>query len=117
MPSGRSRRPWAGIPGRAGPAHLLAFPCVSANMGCCDGRSDEFRGGIILRDLPGAARVTAGSGRRVEVGLMALRVAESNLRAHIIPRLGELHLTEINTKVVQGFVSYLRVVDVHERQL
>src|SRR5258707_9939965 len=35
------------------------------------------------------------------------RAAESHLRAHIIPKLGSLPLTEINTKTVQGFVAYL----------
>src|SRR6267143_1151886 len=35
------------------------------------------------------------------------RLAESNLRAHIIPKLGSRPLTEINTKAVQGFVAYL----------
>lgn len=35
------------------------------------------------------------------------RAAESHLRAHIIPKLGNLPLTEINTKAVQGFVAYL----------
>jgi integrase len=35
------------------------------------------------------------------------RAAESHLRAHIIPKLGSLSLTEINTKVVQTFVAYL----------
>jgi integrase len=35
------------------------------------------------------------------------RAAESHLRAHIIPKLGSLSLTEINTKTVQGFVAYL----------
>ncbi len=35
------------------------------------------------------------------------RAAESHLRAHIIPKLGNLHLTEITTKTVQGFVAYL----------
>jgi integrase len=35
------------------------------------------------------------------------RAAESHLRAHIIPKLGTLQLTEINTKTVQGFVAYL----------
>jgi len=30
-----------------------------------------------------------------------------NLRAHIIPKLGSLPLTEISTKSVQGFVAYL----------
>jgi integrase len=35
------------------------------------------------------------------------RAAESHLRAHIIPKLGSLHLTEITTKMVQGFVAYL----------
>jgi len=35
------------------------------------------------------------------------RAAESHLRAHIIPKLGSLPLTEINTKTVQSFVAYL----------
>ena len=35
------------------------------------------------------------------------RAAESHLRAHIIPKLGSLHLPEITTKTVQGFVAYL----------
>jgi integrase len=35
------------------------------------------------------------------------RAAESHLRAHIIPKLGNHHLPEITTKVVQGFVAYL----------
>jgi integrase len=35
------------------------------------------------------------------------RAAESHLRAHIIPKLGSLSLTEINTKAVQSFVAYL----------
>jgi integrase len=35
------------------------------------------------------------------------RAAESHLRAHIIPKLGNLMLPEITTKVVQGFVAYL----------
>src|ERR1700682_2823834 len=35
------------------------------------------------------------------------RTAESHLRAHIIPKLGSLPLTEINTKTVQTFVAYL----------
>ena len=35
------------------------------------------------------------------------RAAESHLRVHIVPKLGSLHLTEITTKTVQGFVSYL----------
>ena len=35
------------------------------------------------------------------------RAAESHLRAHIIPKLGSLPLTEINTKTVQNFVAYL----------
>ena len=43
----------------------------------------------------------------VNLKVGTVRVAESNLRAHLIPRLGELHLTEINTKVVQSFVAYL----------
>jgi integrase len=35
------------------------------------------------------------------------RAAESHLRAHIIPKLCSLSLTEINTKTVQAFVAYL----------
>jgi integrase len=35
------------------------------------------------------------------------RAAESHLRAHILPKLGSLSLTEINTKAVQSFVAYL----------
>jgi integrase len=35
------------------------------------------------------------------------RAAESHLRAHILPKLGSLPLTEINTKSVQTFVAYL----------
>ncbi len=35
------------------------------------------------------------------------RAAESHLRAHILPKLGSLPLTEINTKAVQSFVAYL----------
>jgi integrase len=36
-----------------------------------------------------------------------IRAAESHLRSHILPKLGSLPLTEINTRVVQGFVAYL----------
>jgi integrase len=35
------------------------------------------------------------------------RTAESHLRAHIMPKLGSLPLTEMNTKTVQTFVAYL----------
>jgi len=35
------------------------------------------------------------------------RAAESHLRAHILPKLGSLTLTEINTKIVQAFVAHL----------
>jgi integrase len=35
------------------------------------------------------------------------RAAESHLRAHVIPKLGGLHLTEITTRNVQGFVAHL----------
>jgi integrase len=36
-----------------------------------------------------------------------VRAMESNLRAHIIPKLGSLPLTELNAKSVQSFVAYL----------
>jgi integrase len=35
------------------------------------------------------------------------RAMESHLRAHILPKLGSLRLTEITTKAVQSFVAYL----------
>jgi integrase len=35
------------------------------------------------------------------------RAAESHLRAHILPKLGSLTLTEINTKAAQAFVAHL----------
>jgi integrase len=35
------------------------------------------------------------------------RAAESHLRAHIIPKLGDYHLPEITTKIVQSFVADL----------
>lgn len=35
------------------------------------------------------------------------RAAESHLRAHIIPKLGSLPLTEVNTKTIQTFVAHL----------
>jgi len=35
------------------------------------------------------------------------RAAESHLRAHIIPKLGSLHLIEVTTKAVQRFVADL----------
>lgn len=45
----------------------------------------------------------------VEVNLKAstARAAESHLRAHILPKLGNMSLAEINTKEVQAFVAYL----------
>lgn len=52
----------------------------------------------------------AGEWRRdVAVNLKGstTRAAESHLRAHIIPKLGSLHLVEITTKTVQGFVAHL----------
>ena len=36
-----------------------------------------------------------------------VRAYESHLRAHILPKLGSLPLTEINTKAVQAFVAHL----------
>jgi len=36
-----------------------------------------------------------------------VRAAESHLRAHILPKLGSLSLTEIDTKAIQDFVTYL----------
>lgn len=36
-----------------------------------------------------------------------VRAIESHLRAHIVPKLGSLHLTAITTRAVQGFVAHL----------
>jgi hypothetical protein len=36
-----------------------------------------------------------------------VRASESHLRAHILPKLGRLHLNEIDAKTVQSFVTYL----------
>jgi len=43
----------------------------------------------------------------VNLKVSSARAIESHCRAHIIPRLGDLPLTEINTKNVQAFVAYL----------
>jgi integrase len=43
----------------------------------------------------------------VNLAATTARAMESHLRAHIIPKLGSLPLTEINTKNVQSFVAYL----------
>jgi integrase len=43
----------------------------------------------------------------INLSATTARAAESHLRAHIIPKLGGLPLTEINTKNVQSFVAYL----------
>lgn len=61
------------------------------------------KAGLTLADFCGEWR------RDVAVNLKGstTRAAESHLRAHIIPRLGSLLLTEITTKAVQGFVAHL----------
>lgn len=38
-----------------------------------------------------------------------VRAANSHLRAHLLPKMGHLTLTEINTQAVQGFVSQLTI--------
>lgn len=43
----------------------------------------------------------------INLAATTARAMESHLRAHIIPKLGPLALTEVNTKNVQSFVSYL----------
>ena len=43
----------------------------------------------------------------VNLKVSTTRAAESHLRAHIIPKLGSLHLTETTTRTVQGFVAHL----------
>lgn len=43
----------------------------------------------------------------VNLKASTVRAAESHLRAHILPKLGRLPLPEINTKLVQSFVTSL----------
>lgn len=61
------------------------------------------KSGLTLSELVGEWR------RDVAVNLKGttVRAAESHLRAHIVPKLGGLLLTEITTRAVQGFVAYL----------
>jgi integrase len=61
------------------------------------------RTGLTLSDFVEEWRVTVA----VNLKGSTTRAAESNLRAHIVPKLGNHRLPEITTKVVQGFVAYL----------
>jgi len=56
------------------------------------------------------------TGAKVNLKGSTARTAESHLRAHILPKLGDVPLTEINAKTVQAFVAHLAVVDVQERR-
>ncbi len=47
------------------------------------------------------------SGVAVNLKGSTVRAMESHLRAHILPKLGHLSLSEIDTKAVQNFVAYL----------
>jgi integrase len=61
------------------------------------------KSGITLKALIEEWRNNVG----VNLKGSTVRAAESHFRAHILPKLGSLPLTEINTKIVQGFVAYL----------
>jgi integrase len=61
------------------------------------------RSGITLNSFVKEWRVNVA----VNLKGSTVRAAESHLRAHILPKLGALPLTEINTKNMQSFVAYL----------
>jgi integrase len=61
------------------------------------------RTGITLADFVKEWRASVA----VNLKASTVRAMESHLRSHIIPKLGSLPLTGINTKAVQGFVAYL----------
>ena len=61
------------------------------------------RTGLTLSEFVGEWRATVA----VNLKGSTTRAAESHLRAHVIPKLGSLHLPEITTKTVQGFVAHL----------
>jgi hypothetical protein len=45
------------------------------------------------------------------------RAAESHLRAHILPKLGKLLLTEVTTKALQAFVTYVALSGVSRKTI
>lgn len=61
------------------------------------------RAGLTLSEFVKKWRTSVG----VNLKATTTRAAESHLRAHIIPKLGGLTLTEVTTETVQGFVAYL----------
>jgi integrase len=61
------------------------------------------RTGLTLLEFAAEWRTNVG----VNLKGSTTRAAESHLRAHIIPKLGNLHLPEVTTKIVQGFVAHL----------
>jgi integrase len=65
--------------------------------------------GPIKRSNPEYQRLYRLRAHRLLVNLKGTtaRAYESHLRAHLLPKLGSLTLTEINTKTVQNFVAYL----------
>ena len=61
--------------------------------------------GMTLQNFAAEWRSTVA----VNLKASTVRAAESHLRSHIQPRLGQFLLTEINTRAVQGFVTSLAV--------
>jgi len=62
-----------------------------------------FNSGVTFEELVTEWRTNVA----VSLKASTTRTAESHLRAHVIPKLGGLPLTEINTKAIQSFVAYL----------
>src|SRR6267142_919382 len=60
------------IPGCAGAPDVHTFPCFRPDLGGGAGSISQFRRRIVFWDLSGNARIAAGPGCRLEVGLMAI---------------------------------------------
>jgi len=61
-----------GISGGTGLAHLQRLSLLLSKRGWRFSESSEFRGGAVFWDLSSGARIAAGSGRGLEVGLMTI---------------------------------------------
>ena len=72
-------------------------------------RTNEAVARLPLRSGTTLAEFVEEWRRNVAVNLKGstTRAMESHLRSHLLPKLGSLSLTEINTKAVQSFVAYL----------
>src|SRR5882672_6491218 len=68
----RNRGHFDRIPGCAGAPDVHTFPCFRPDLGGGAGSISQFRRRIVFWDLSGNARIAAGPGCRLEVGLMAI---------------------------------------------